>query len=582
MTTSPVRDRRRWRPSLTRGVQVATASVLVLLVGAGLTVRTTVGDLDRARALQSETSAAQQAGTRLLTSYLDEETGLRGFLLTGRESFLQPYDRAQSRDRDLVATLRAGLDRAGVDPAPLEELTAAQEEWRTYAAQEIALRRDPVRGLEALSVEATGVGKRLFDVVRARATRLDAALVATWQTQATAAAALQHRLVRVLVAGLGLLLAVTVVAGLLLWLGVSRPLSRLAGASRAVASGDLTARMPRTGVPEVVDLAADVGAMRDRLTADLHGTHEAVAALEHAEPAVGALRRALTPTFDGLAGTDVHGRLDAAEGVLAGDWFDVLRLDEERLALIVGDVAGHGPVSAVFALRLKHSLATALRALPSPAAALDRVSVDLAESPDPADGAGELFATVFIAVVDTGSGTLRYASAGHPDAFVLAGGRGQSEPPDVADLVDPREVLNACERRGVVGGGGPAAVTWTSLPSSGPLLSPLVAGWGWDDRERPFRTGEALLVYTDGIVEARDTDGVEFGAERVLATVAGIGLADGPRLLDAIAAGAVLHAGRRPRRDDQTLVLLRRTRSVVPALPPAGVNVVRPRAVTRP
>jgi len=208
--------------------------------------------------------------------------------------------------------------------------------------------------------------------------------------------------------------------------------------------------------------------------------------------------------------------------------------------------------------------------------------VDLAESADPTDAAGELFATVFVAVVDTGSGTLRYASAGHPDAFVLSGGLGQTEVPDVADLVDPREVLNASERRGIVGGAGTPLVTWTSLPSSGPLLSPLVAGWGWDDRERPFRAGEALLVYTDGIVEARDTDGEEFGADRVLATVAGIGLADGPRLLDAIAAGAVLHAGRRSRRDDQTLVLLRRTRSVVAALPPAGERVVRPWAVTRP
>lgn len=546
---------------------MATVAVLAVLLGAGLTVRSTADDLGDAQHLLATAGAARQTTAELRSSYVDEETGLRGFLITGDDFFLEPYDLADAASGEKAQDLRRDLDELGVDPVVLDQLEAAHAEWKRFAAFEFALYEDDPS--QARSFATTARGKVLFDEVRTRVRALDRVVERRWTDHNRTTELLQGRLVALLVAVLGLLLTVTVLVGLLLWRGITRPLARLAAATRAVATGDLAARLPVAGVPEVAGLGSDVAAMRDRLTADLHGTHEALAALEHAEPAVGALRRALQPTLDALPGTEVSGRLDAAEGVLAGDWFDVLRLDHERLALVIGDVAGHGPVSAVFALRLKHSLTTALRAVPSPASALGRVSQDLLESPDPSDAAGELFATVFIAIVDTTSGTLRYASAGHPDAFVLSGGREPTDVLDPADLVDPREVLNPREHRGLVGGTGSTAVTWTSLPSSGPLLSPLVAGWSWTEHERPFRTGESLLVYTDGIVEARDAGGFEFGAEGVLNCVGRTGLADGPRLLDAVAAGAVRHVDGLPRRDDQTLVLLRRTRSLTAATPEA-------------
>jgi sigma-B regulation protein RsbU (phosphoserine phosphatase) len=196
-----------------------------------------------------------------------------------------------------------------------------------------------------------------------------------------------------------------------------------------------------------------------------------------------ALRAVLTPEARQHPGLDLAGRLEPAEGVLAGDWFDVVPLGPDRVALVVGDVAGHGPAPAVFALRLQGSLASALVAGADPAQALAAVTTLLGET-------GELFASVFIAVVDLTGQCLAYANAGHPPAVLTVGGRGR-----------PMRTV--------------------ALPLTGPIVSgPPLAG-GWQTVSHPFRAGDLLLIYTDGLTEARDGSGQEFGLGRIRSVVAG-------------------------------------------------------------
>ena len=63
-------------------------------------------------------------------------------------------------------------------------------------------------------------------------------------------------------------------------------------------------------------------------------------ALTQQGPAVIALRDALAPTRSSAPGVVVEGRLDPAEGVLAGDWYDAIDLPGGRVGVVVGDVAG--------------------------------------------------------------------------------------------------------------------------------------------------------------------------------------------------------------------------------------------------
>jgi serine phosphatase RsbU (regulator of sigma subunit) len=67
----------------------------------------------------------------------------------------------------------------------------------------------------------------------------------------------------------------------------------------------------------------------------------------------------------------VAGQIESAQGVLAGDFLDIVELDDQRVAVVLADVAGHGPAAAVVVgLRLKTALAAILGQAP-----LDEVTV---------------------------------------------------------------------------------------------------------------------------------------------------------------------------------------------------------------
>ncbi|KQS69272.1 PP2C family protein-serine/threonine phosphatase [Modestobacter sp. Leaf380] len=506
------------RHGLTRWVLVLSALLLVLIVAASTAVFATEDQVQATQARQDELSRADRIEARLLTGYVDEETGLRGYLLTGAPDFLTPYREAADAVPALTDDLRVSWAEVGGPAELVDRLDEAHAAWVAYAQSQI----DAVaagRGEDASSVVGTKRGKQLFDTIRVREQA-----VADWLTTARDATAdrlgeLQDRLTMLLSATLTTLLLVTVVGCVVLWRALARPLSRLAEATRAVAAGDLGATLPVTGAQEMRSLAADVTAMRDRLAADLHSSRRALGALEQTGPAVSALREALEPAEDDVPGMTVAGRLDPAEGVLAGDWFDTVALSPTRLALVVGDVAGHGPASAVFALRLKHTLLAALRAGLSPGDALTAVCTDLAEVP-----VGR-FATVFVAVLDAAEHTLAHANAGHPSGLLLRSTDG--------------------------------APTHLELGTTGPLLSSAMLGRRWRTETVGTDPGDVLLVFTDGVTESRGPAGEEFGTEGVLATAADHPGAEPGRLVAALAAASMRFGGSAPRRDDHTVVCVR-------------------------
>ena len=526
---------------LTRRVVLASAAVLTLVLLAGAALAGTALQLQRAQRLQTDhLEVAAAADARALTAFVDEETGLRGYLLTGDPAFLAPYDQAQASLPATLGTLERSFADSG-GPAPLvTDLRRAHDTWLAHAREQIDRARSGRLG-EARSVAATATGKDLFDGIRERNAAVEEWLLQASTVSEAEVTRLQRRLMAVLAVVLVTLTAVVVAGSAVTSLAISRPLARLARGTRAVADGDLAADLPAAGATEVRELAADVRAMRDRLTADLHGSRQALEALEQTGPAVAALRAALGPATGRVPGLAVAARLDPAEGVLAGDWYDTIALSRTRLAVVLGDVAGHGAASAVFALRLKHSLAGALQAGLDGGQALTQVSADLADVPP-----GQ-FATVLIATIDTATDTLAYASAGHPAGLVIRG----------SDR-DPSPVRGRAVRPPPGRPDDPLPSGWTELPPTGPLLSSIVSGWAWNTATYPFAPGDALLAYTDGVLESRDADGREFGTQGIVTAAREVGEDDGERLIGAIAAASMRFAGSQPRRDDHTVVHVRR------------------------
>jgi serine phosphatase RsbU (regulator of sigma subunit) len=162
----------------------------------------------------------------------------------------------------------------------------------------------------------------------------------------------------------------------------------------------------------------------------------------------------------------------AGSGLMAGDFFDVFRVDNDRVAAVIGDVAGKGIESSITAFQAKYLLRVFLRQFRDPAQALEELNEQMSST-----GHSEEFISLVVVVFDTEAGTLRFSSAGHPAAWVW----------------HEREVQ--------------------PLRSTGPLLM-LAPGSSYYSRELELDMGDMVVLYTDGLAEARRGDEL-FGEDRI-------------------------------------------------------------------
>ncbi len=173
-----------------------------------------------------------------------------------------------------------------------------------------------------------------------------------------------------------------------------------------------------------------------------------------------------------LPGFEVASAWQPARAV-GGDYFDVLRLGENRLAICIADVSGKGVPAALLMANVQASLRASVRDLDSPARVCSIINGMLCESI-----AADKFVTFFCGVLDAASRTFRYCNAGHPYPILVSSG-----------------ALRTLDQGGAVLGVFPA---WTYQYLSVNLSS-----------------GDRLLLFTDGVTEAEGPHGEEFGVERV-------------------------------------------------------------------
>lgn len=183
------------------------------------------------------------------------------------------------------------------------------------------------------------------------------------------------------------------------------------------------------------------------------------------------LRSELSRDLSGeVEGWTVATGLRPAEGLVAGDCYDVGPLGAGKLGILVLDIAGHGALTAVAAVRCRDLLKAGLRSGMAPGQAFGWL---LAQD----QGLAGTFLTGFVAVVDTGTGAVQYANAGHPEAMVRDG------------------------------------ATLELLGPTGPIVGPVATEWRTALAQVPL--GGALAVYTDGLIEARDDQRRFYGVERL-------------------------------------------------------------------
>jgi len=179
----------------------------------------------------------------------------------------------------------------------------------------------------------------------------------------------------------------------------------------------------------------------------------------------------------------------------AGDFVVVITPEPGRLEVAVVDVSGNGAQAGTRALHLSGAFGGMLGAVPPEeflAAANDYL---IRQDWD------EGFATAAHLTLDLGRGEFCVRTAGHPPALLRS-----ASGADSADSADSAESADSADRASTGG--------WSALESGGPLLG-LIEGAEFAEAEGTLHPGDALLLYTDGMVEKPRRD-IEVGIDRLL------------------------------------------------------------------
>ena len=201
---------------------------------------------------------------------------------------------------------------------------------------------------------------------------------------------------------------------------------------------------------------------------------------------------------------------------VGGDLYDFFMIDDDHLALVIGDVSGKGVPAALFMMVAVSLIHHVCRGEFSPAKVLQTVNGEIcARNPE------EMFVTVWLGILEISTGRLTAANAGH-------------EYPALKRPGEPFELVK--DRHGFVIGG--------------------MEGMRYRDYELRLEPGGKLFVYTDGIPEANDASGALFGAERMVAALRDSEDGSPAQVLEGVQSAVAAFVGDAPQFDDLTMLCL--------------------------
>jgi signal transduction histidine kinase len=247
-------------------ILVAAAAVIIFqLVGHGRVV---------SNQLAGSILPAQAQAFRLQGALVDQETGVRGYAITGDSRFLQPYTAGLAAESDSGARLHALIGGQQPLAADLNTVRQAATAWRrTYAAPLIALaRHGPLSRHEITFVNQS---KQAFDHLRGLFARQNSHLSAAAARDSARLSRFRSLQDWVYGAILVAFLVAAAILAIVLHNAVARPLGRLRRASRQVMDGDFGYPIEPSGPADIWAVAADVEAMRRELAAAVDAARDA-------------------------------------------------------------------------------------------------------------------------------------------------------------------------------------------------------------------------------------------------------------------------------------------------------------------
>ena len=317
--------------------------------------------------------------------------------------------------------------------------------------------------------------------------------------------------------GMGLLVFVIIAIAR----SITGPLHGMAEAAEAIGAGNLDAELPSvTTEDEVGKLAAAFRYMKTSLKKYISDLKETTAAKERIESELNIAREIQSsmlphvfPPFPDKKEFELFAVMEPAKEV-GGDFYDFFLTADNKLFFLIGDVSGKGVPAALFMMITKTLMKNEALQQSAPHEVLRKVNNIVALDNDSA-----MFATIFCGVLDTETGEIEFANAGH-------------NPPVICRKDRPNEFLKV---------------------DHGFVLGPM-PDLKFTLQKMRLEPGDTLFIYTDGVTEAMDPQKRLFSEKRLQQVLTALPNRDVSALIGALRAEIRLFAGAEPQSDDITML----------------------------
>jgi sigma-B regulation protein RsbU (phosphoserine phosphatase) len=231
------------------------------------------------------------------------------------------------------------------------------------------------------------------------------------------------------------------------------------------------------------------------------------------------LPRVFPPFPEDADKLDIAASMTAAKDV-GGDFYDFFRIDEDRIGFVIADVSGKGVPAAIF-MAVSRTLirATGISGT-SPGECITYSNKLLAQ-----ESVDCMFVTVFYGIYNTKTGEIVYCNAGHNPPYIL-------------------------KQNGTV----------EALPMAKNPMVGAIADMTFQEETLQLEKGETLVMFTDGVTEAMNTQNEEFGEDRLMDTLEEVTMHSSQEIIDAVKADVKTFTGEAEQSDDITLLVLKRNK----------------------
>jgi len=205
---------------------------------------------------------------------------------------------------------------------------------------------------------------------------------------------------------------------------------------------------------------------------------------------------------------------------IGGDFYDFVRINEDQLGVVVGDVIGHGVQASLVMAQIMGFLRSEPSKRSRPQQVVDQLNRMLLDLGDKTNT--QVLCTLIYGVIDAPSGIGLFVNAGHPAPLVCT------------------------------------ATTCAAMCGEGANLLLGVEPYPYSEICRTFVPGERLILYTDGLLDARNAEGEFFCIDRLLDVVRQHLRSDPRNCAEAVFRSVAAFRSRQPQVDDETIVVIDR------------------------